>query len=598
MGRGGFFLLGLLVLRAQLGTASETGGKPEKLGSCPRDFTRCLQLETPLCANDSSCPGRQKCCHWDCRLRCRPPAEEQHQRKSCRSDWDCPRAERCCRHWCSPECHAGMEEGFAPGAGWREALLQPLQPPWPRCAASPQGGKPGFCPASPGLYSSYACEARCRGDGECPGEQKCCLRGCDYVCLPPARGCGPASHQGTRSPGHRVPAESQDPAAGWCVEECSTDVQCPQGQRCTSTGCSRVCVDIPGGTVGTCPIPRDRGTCLDLCSFDEECPWGQKCCSNGCGHVCMPASLAESDAAAVPRPSAGRCGEECSVDTQCPWGQRCARTGCGRVCVDITRGTVGACPVPRDRGTCLDLCSSDEECPWGQKCCSNGCGHVCCGPASHQGTRSPGHRVPAESQDPAAGWCVEECSTDVQCPQGQRCTSTGCSRVCVDIPGGTVGTCPIPRDRGTCLDLCSFDEECPWGQKCCSNGCGHVCMPASLAESDAAAVPRPSAGRCGEECSVDTQCPWGQRCARTGCGRVCVDITRGASSTGAEPDTALGEASVGREGPVALETGPGPTFAASPGLRQCCMTGERHVRARKMPMLRDAGRSPPHSRQQ
>uniref|UniRef100_A0A8B9P203 WAP domain-containing protein n=1 Tax=Apteryx owenii TaxID=8824 RepID=A0A8B9P203_APTOW len=50
-------------------------GKPEKLGSCPRDFTRCLQLETPLCANDSSCPGRQKCCHWDCRLRCRPPAE-------------------------------------------------------------------------------------------------------------------------------------------------------------------------------------------------------------------------------------------------------------------------------------------------------------------------------------------------------------------------------------------------------------------------------------------------------------------------------------------------------------------------------------------
>uniref|UniRef100_A0A8V0YTH9 WAP domain-containing protein n=1 Tax=Gallus gallus TaxID=9031 RepID=A0A8V0YTH9_CHICK len=38
---------------------------------------------------------------------------------------------------------------------------------------------------------------------------------------------------------------------------------------------------------GECPIPRSRGTCLDLCSSDKECPQGQKCCSNGCGHICM-----------------------------------------------------------------------------------------------------------------------------------------------------------------------------------------------------------------------------------------------------------------------------------------------------------------------
>uniref|UniRef100_A0A8C0AML8 WAP domain-containing protein n=1 Tax=Buteo japonicus TaxID=224669 RepID=A0A8C0AML8_9AVES len=76
-----------------------------------------------------------------------------------------------------------------------------------------------------------------------------------------------------------------------CVEECEADLQCPQGQRCTSTGCGRVCMDIPGGRMGVCPIPREAGTCLDLCSFDEECPWGHKCCSNGCGHVCTPASL-------------------------------------------------------------------------------------------------------------------------------------------------------------------------------------------------------------------------------------------------------------------------------------------------------------------
>uniref|UniRef100_A0A8C5TPE7 WAP domain-containing protein n=1 Tax=Malurus cyaneus samueli TaxID=2593467 RepID=A0A8C5TPE7_9PASS len=47
----------------------------QKLLPCPQDFMRCLRLESPLCANDSSCPAGLKCCHWECRLRCIPPAE-------------------------------------------------------------------------------------------------------------------------------------------------------------------------------------------------------------------------------------------------------------------------------------------------------------------------------------------------------------------------------------------------------------------------------------------------------------------------------------------------------------------------------------------
>uniref|UniRef100_A0A8D2PA73 WAP domain-containing protein n=1 Tax=Zosterops lateralis melanops TaxID=1220523 RepID=A0A8D2PA73_ZOSLA len=81
------------------------------------------------------------------------------------------------------------------------------------------------------------------------------------------------------------------PSDGQCVEECQADSQCPRGQRCTSSGCDHICMDIPGGRMGVCPIPREEGTCMDLCNFDEECPWGHKCCSNGCGHVCTPASL-------------------------------------------------------------------------------------------------------------------------------------------------------------------------------------------------------------------------------------------------------------------------------------------------------------------
>lgn len=49
-------------------------------------------------------------------------------------------------------------------------------------------GKDGFCPASAGLFPSYDCREWCRRDTDCLGEEKCCLRGCDYVCLRPAQG--------------------------------------------------------------------------------------------------------------------------------------------------------------------------------------------------------------------------------------------------------------------------------------------------------------------------------------------------------------------------------------------------------------------------
>ena len=29
------------------------------------------------------------------------------------------------------------------------------------------------------------------------------------------------------------------------------------------------------------------GACVEACSSDSECTNGQMCCSNGCGHECM-----------------------------------------------------------------------------------------------------------------------------------------------------------------------------------------------------------------------------------------------------------------------------------------------------------------------
>uniref|UniRef100_A0A8D0L0H0 WAP domain-containing protein n=1 Tax=Strix occidentalis caurina TaxID=311401 RepID=A0A8D0L0H0_STROC len=175
-----------------------------------------------------------------------------------------------------------------------------------------------------------------------------------------------------------------------CAEECEADWQCPGGQRCTGTGCGRVCRDIPGGE----SQPGPRG-----CAGPPQgaLPWGAPqpgapqpgACLAGRVGVCP--ILRELDAAAVPPHGAERCPEGCEADSQCPWGQTCTRTSCGRVCTDTPGGREGPCPVPRGRGTCLELCSFDEECPWGHKCCSNGCGRVCVrvpGGKGVQGTRA------------------------------------------------------------------------------------------------------------------------------------------------------------------------------------------------------------------
>ena len=41
-------------------------------------------------------------------------------------------------------------------------------------------------------------------------------------------------------------------------------------------------------TTVECPAPGDGfGTCVEACSSDSNCTNGQLCCSNGCGHECM-----------------------------------------------------------------------------------------------------------------------------------------------------------------------------------------------------------------------------------------------------------------------------------------------------------------------
>ena len=53
----------------------------------------------------------------------------------------------------------------------------------------------------------------------------------------------------------------------------------------------------------------------------------------------------------------------------------------------LAEPVLGECPAlpPGVVGGCVEECSSDASCKNGQKCCSNGCGHTCKDPVPKQG---------------------------------------------------------------------------------------------------------------------------------------------------------------------------------------------------------------------
>ncbi|KAK2520783.1 hypothetical protein Q9233_011419, partial [Columba guinea] len=119
---GVFLLLGLLILRADLGTApEETGDKP---GKCPKVRPRrppesCAEQDS--CSHDRDCPRQEKCCFSGCAMRCARPAREhpgecppaqpcwdprRRHRSRCLDDSVCRREEKCCDTGCGWDCVA------------------------------------------------------------------------------------------------------------------------------------------------------------------------------------------------------------------------------------------------------------------------------------------------------------------------------------------------------------------------------------------------------------------------------------------------------------------------------------------------------------
>ncbi|XP_026063020.1 WAP four-disulfide core domain protein 18-like [Carassius auratus] len=67
---------------------------------------------------------------------------------------------------------------------------------------------------------------------------------------------------------------------------CSSDEDCPGGQKCCQFDCGPVCVLPVFKKPGQCPIPEMIPLCAKSCFNDGQCPATQKCCPTTSGLAC------------------------------------------------------------------------------------------------------------------------------------------------------------------------------------------------------------------------------------------------------------------------------------------------------------------------
>ena len=172
------------------------------------------------------------------------------------------------------------------------------------------------------------------------------------------------------------------------------------------------------------------------------------------------------------------------------------------------------------------------------------------------------YSCPPLSSD-VAGICSEECSSDSDCTNSQRCCSNGCGHTCSDpvrIPYVAYDLqCPEDYDYVICdIQECSDSTECGnSSQLCCSNPCGSsVCVDGVKAPFACSAVVSSKMkgsllGRFVPSCDNDGQFR-ALQCFSEYC--WCVDTTNGRPTSELRLNTNMDDL------PCASESSQHPTF--------------------------------------
>ncbi|XP_075929275.1 uncharacterized protein LOC116950820 isoform X1 [Petromyzon marinus] len=325
-----------------------------KPGSCPTPPPDAVGTCDEACTVDESCPGEQKCCSNGCGHSCvqpedlilkdaelvavkpgscptLPPDTMGTCDEACTDDDSCPGEQKCCSNGCGHSC---VDPQVLGPSGLTLPVLKPIQVEPGR--VKPEV-RPGCCREPDPFHIQYCIwkNDRCRGDGECPGVQKCCPHSCGNRCED--------VKPGKPKPGECPFVYTSLIRCAFRPPQCSEDWQCPGEQKCCNTGCVTACRK---------PVKNKNGFCPYIDTIRRI-----KC---------------------VVRPDLN----QCQQDWQCPDNEKCCNTGCELICIKPVKA--GSCPVWNFSAiVCIrynDGCRSDDDCPGKQKCCSVPCGVGCVAP--------------------------------------------------------------------------------------------------------------------------------------------------------------------------------------------------------------------------
>ncbi|XP_071504940.1 zonadhesin-like [Diadema antillarum] len=412
------------------------------------------------------------------------------------------------------------------------------------CEPSCENPDPQFCTFQ--CISGCFCEEGQVKNGDecimledCPNVQEAnCTGGKEF------QACGPACEQTCSSPVDLL-----------CIAMCQPGCFCPEGTILLDQD-SDVCVPVED-----CPNPCGSNSplvpynCRPVCRVCNQI--SQTCggCEEGCGcpddlyldgDKCVP-----QDECSTPECPAGQefhlCGTSCEATCEDPDPQIC------------TSQCVSGCFCPPGLVKNGDECVMLQDCPNIEGDCTGGKEFQACGPSCELTCNSPPDLLCIAMCQPGC-FCPEGtilldqdsdvCVSVEDCPNleisATQVTNAVLAAEVFQCPP-KIGRCPFQLEdsASTCVEECSSDYDCPGERKCCPNSCGHVChypdfpvpqpypdlfppkptpLPASGVSVPVCPAATEAAETCGAACSTNEDCASGEMCCEnSGCGgSVCL----------------------------------------------------------------------------
>ncbi|ETN60100.1 dumpy [Anopheles darlingi] len=412
-------------------------------------------------------------------------------------------------------------------------------------------------------------EPECRMDSECRSQQACIRN----RCVNPCTELTPCTSEQTCQVIDTLPLRTIICAcktdmlmdrSGSCrpivVEECRTDDECPDTDRCVRGQCVTACRE-------------------DRCGLNAQCTSGnhRAQCS------CSPGYVGNPHIECLPEPRVIT-PKECAVDDDCAIDRACRNERCENPCAEDGCGRGALCRVENHRARCtcpvtftmdvngncvpptedLPRCRSNSDCTRSETCVNELCTNPCncgqnadCFVKDHYPVCScrPGYSGNAQT-----GCFKLECVSDAECPNERQCSNGACVNPCLyQDPCAINAECYGDRHRAACRCLpgmegdpfercrrveCHYDGECSKSLACRREQCVDLCArdspcarnaqcfmvnheaqckcPEHLPLGDPYSFCRPRPVEADEECRLDGDCPTRLACI----GSKCVDPCR------------------------------------------------------------------------